>query len=203
MLPRGKLLALVAIVVAASMVAGSGAFSVAAERKATVKVAGDSDALLGLSSSTETDDQYARENEKGEMVIDIGENNKGAKGINPDSVTSIDNVFTVDNNGKDTIEVYITTDTENNNEKLTFYNTETGEELTKENSEKLKSGGSLEVGIEIDATDHYKNDGNIEGDYIIHADDTDSERDVSYDGNSDGGDSSSDDTGSEGSEGVI
>lgn len=195
MLPRGKLLALIAIVVAASMVAGSGAFSVAAERKATVEIAGDKSALLGLQASDKTGGQYAKQTGSGEMEITIGKNNEGAKGINPDSVTSIDHVFNVSNNGKTKVDVYISSvNTNGSSGKLTFYNPENGEKLTKDNAKTLSSGSSMSIGVRINAKGLTKSD-DFTADYIIHADDPTSSTKVSYNGNSGSSSSDSSDNG--------
>ena len=93
----------------ASALIGSGAFSrVESQRHVTVEVAEDPDAYLGLEpSGSPNGENYAEINDNGHLEIDIGENPNDGEGVNSNSVTWFDCVFTVRNQGKATADFYI------------------------------------------------------------------------------------------------
>ncbi|QLG50072.1 DUF1102 domain-containing protein [Natrinema halophilum] len=146
--PRGKLLALVAFILAASMVTATGAFtSVKADRTAEVKVTGDEDAFLGLEANEEKG--YAK-NEGGTLGLYLSENAdiKGSgQGVNPEAVTTIDNVFTITNQGAQ--EVSVRLDYQSAGDTVTFYDSDSGKPI---NGNSISPGEEINVGIEVDTT---------------------------------------------------
>lgn len=112
-IPRGKLLALVAIFAAIGIVTATGAFtSVSAERTATIDVAGDDAALLGLTSNHAIVEQT-----DGTMQLNF-DNIEGASasGVNYNAQTSYAAVFTIANNGADDVAVDIATNDTGDND---------------------------------------------------------------------------------------
>lgn len=105
--PRGKLFALLAIFVAISTVAVTGAFTtVEAERTVNVDTAGDDSALLQLTASDTPNGDFA-EQDGGELQIDISN-------ANQDATTELDYVFNITNSGEQEVGVYIEDTTSDN-----------------------------------------------------------------------------------------
>ena len=95
---------------AGGAVIGSGAFtSVEAEREVSVNVAGDADAFLRLAPTGDPNGQYATGAADGTLELDFSGDNEeidgGGEGFNPESVTVARNVFEVQNQGTQDIEV--------------------------------------------------------------------------------------------------
>lgn len=87
----------------ASALIGSGAFSsVEAERDFSVEVAGDADAYLALIGASE----YAEETNN-TLELDFGENSQGGQGVNQDATTTFLHVFTIQNQGTNTVGIQI------------------------------------------------------------------------------------------------
>lgn len=158
-IPRGKLLALVAFVLAASLVTATGAFtSVEAERTTQVEVTGDQNAYLALEPSDGPNGEggYAKVEDDGTLGLLLnGEYPaaNGGEGVNPNAVTRMDNVFTVTNQGTQSVEVHITEGSAT--DAVTFYadgspdnSLETGS-----GSVSLGPGEVATVGIQVDTTD--------------------------------------------------
>jgi hypothetical protein len=104
---KGKLFALLAVFAAIGVVTATGAFTtVSAERTAQVNVAGDASALLALSP---TDSEFST-TENNQLTIDLGTNN-----VNPNAVTTDNEVFTVTNNGEDPVRLVVTPEGPNEN----------------------------------------------------------------------------------------
>lgn len=147
--PKGKLFALLAIFAAIGLVTASGAFtSVTAERTATVDIAGDSAALLGLAPNSTANGAYATNATNGELELDFSSSNLPASGLNPNATTFFGSVFDVQNNGNQEITVSIT----NNDGWITLYegnSTTTNLETT---SKTLGTGDKFTVGVEIDSS---------------------------------------------------
>lgn len=182
--PRGKLLALVTIVVAAALVTGTGAFSsVETERTAEVQVAGDSNAYLGLQGTS----AYADEQNDGKLSIDFDDSaeNVTGDGVNPDSVTTFDEVFTIVNQGTETVGVTV----ESSGEDISIYNGKTSENI---NGKEIGPGDDIVVGFEIDATGKTVNSGNISEEITISAVSSNVTKEASH---PDTGSSSSDSSG--------
>ncbi len=152
------------IVVAASLVTATGAFSsVQAERTAEVNVVGDENAYLGLTGTS----PFAEENEQtGELEINFDadhKTDKGGKGVNPRSVTAFDNVFTITNQGTKEVDVTVKGGTE---EDISIYDGETGKAIE---GKRIIPGESIQVGLEIDASDKTKSDDTFTEEITISA----------------------------------
>jgi hypothetical protein len=90
-----------------AVVTGTGAFtSVEAERTVTVDVAGDANALLAISSTGNHDDYIDDSN--GEFAIALTSSDEGATGVNTDAVTVVDDLFEVQNQGTQEVELDVT-----------------------------------------------------------------------------------------------
>lgn len=172
-LPKGKLLALVALVLAASMVMATGAFTtVTAQRSMNVEVAGDKKAFLGIAPSDGPNSAYAHQKSNGELVINFNSKSNvkgGGTGVNPDAVSSFDKVFTITNQGTQPVKVWITDESD----RVSFYvGHDTGKRPVSESSAiKIGVGNSKDIGIIIDATNMEKGEKLLSGDddMIIHA----------------------------------
>ncbi len=100
-----------------SALLGAGAFSrVESQRQVSIQVAQDPNAYLGLTplnaewgettvirSATKNGDNYVDLDEKGHLVIDIGENPNGGHGVNSNSKTWFDGLFELCNQGKEDV----------------------------------------------------------------------------------------------------
>ena len=109
---KSKIFALVLIFAAIGVAAGTGAFTTAeADRTAEVNVAGDANALVGITEA---------QNTNGNELVDVGGNNGqvemnlsaagtqgGASGLNEDAATDLGNVLNITNNGEETIQFKI------------------------------------------------------------------------------------------------
>jgi hypothetical protein len=147
MRPKGKLFALFAVFAAIGLVTASGAFTtVTADRTVSVNVAGDSNALLGITPNSE----YGSENSDGVVVLEF-DNPAGTSGVNANATTTVDEILTLTNNGDSTVALNISAD----DSRISFYNTTDGTG-SDANTTSLTSGGTHDVGIKIDTT----NDGN-------------------------------------------
>ena len=173
-LPKGKLFALVALVVAASLVMATGAFStVTAERSTNVKVTGDEKAFLGITPSPDSPNgQYAEQQPNGELVVNLnGKANVdgGGQGVNPDAVSSFDNVFTITNQGTQPVNVWI----EDSSDRVSFY--VGGDTANRPDSQggaiSVGVGDTKQVGVVVDATDQSAGTQFLSGDddMIVHA----------------------------------
>lgn len=158
-IPRGKLLALVTIVAAAALVTGTGAFStVETKRTAEVEVAGDKNAYLGLAphDGDNSNGQFAHQNNNGKLQIQFNQERAteaGGQGVNPESITTFDNVFTITNQGTQDVEVTVT---DEEGKEISVYDSETGDEINKKS---IDPGSTIDVGITIDASDKTAGDG--------------------------------------------
>ena len=170
-LPKGKLLALVALVLAASMVMATGAFStVTAERSVDVQVTGDKSAFLAMQPSEGENSDYASTNGNDEIAIDLSSDAGGdvtGEGVNPDAVTSFDNVFTLTNQGSQSVDVWI----EDGSDQVDFYAGESKDRLDSQGeSVSIDPGETKHVGIVVNALD--EGPGSIisgEDNVIVHA----------------------------------
>lgn len=108
---RGFLISTGAVMSGAAAAVGTGAFSNATvERNVTVSLAPDSEAVLrmdpdsGLSNS-----DYATEDGSGVLSIDISKDgdNVSGEGISPNAETKIEEIFPIDNQGTETVQVSV------------------------------------------------------------------------------------------------
>lgn len=99
---------------------GTGAFtSVQANRDLTVQVASDDSALLRIDDTGNANSEYVTESSSGEFGIALTSDNQtgaGGAGVNANSTTVIEDLFTIQNQGSQDVEVEVTplsfTDTE-------------------------------------------------------------------------------------------
>jgi len=176
--PKGKLIALLAVFAAIGLVAASGAFtSVSAERTADVQVSDDANALLAISDATsgataQTGDDYFSTN-NGEAELQF-------QNINLNAGTEVDSVFTVTNQGSQTVTVWITKTGANSgavafgvdSNKLDSASADissditdqdrtsiAGTDLSSATAVALDPGESMTIGLYIDTTDGVPTDG--------------------------------------------
>ena len=152
-LPKGKLLALVIAFVAIGLVTATGAFTtVAAERTATVDVAGDQSANLGISPhSTSPNGDYAEITNDGTFQLDLSN-------VNLEAETTFDLVFNLTNNGQEDVGVFITKSGDNA-DLVEFYNGTDYDDSAQRidnsssNAQFLGTGETITVSIRVDTTD--------------------------------------------------
>lgn len=155
---KGKMFALVVILAAIGLVTATGAFStVTAARTASISVAGDADALLGLSSNS----PYTTTS-GGELQFDFEDPPGNANGVNPNSTTVVLHLFTAQNNGAEPIELRYTK-TGDNLDSVLLINTTTSNMNTQDvwatnTPISLGVGASKQFGMIIDTT---SNNGNL------------------------------------------
>jgi hypothetical protein len=94
-----------------AILAGTGAFtSVEADRDISVQVADDTNAFLRIAAAGEGNDEYVT-TEGGELGIDLTSDNRtdaGGQGVNADATTVIADLFEVQNQGTQEVEVEAT-----------------------------------------------------------------------------------------------
>ena len=171
MRPRGKLFALLAIFAAIGLITATGAFTtVAASRTATVNVAGDGQALLGLEPyqgpngyGPSIDSSAAKDNSYGYAQLNGGQleinlagfhNNNIGQGVNLNATTKLDHVFNISNQGTQTVSVSIEKTGANNGTVGFHKGISSGARLDEGNSQTLTSGQTIPVSIVIDTTGH-------------------------------------------------
>ena len=158
-----------------AVVTGSGAFSsVTAERTVSVNVAGDADALLGLSVHDGPNGAYAQTS-NGQIEILVDGTNTTGSGVNPNARTVIRDVFNVTNQGTQTVDVWI--EKSGNRTDLVEFQNASAVRLdnTSAQAETVAVGDTTEVGIVIDTRGESLSSGTTLLDSItIHANATDS-----------------------------
>ncbi|MCU4802193.1 hypothetical protein OB920_17595 [Halobacteria archaeon HArc-gm2] len=95
---------------------GTGAFSsVGASRDVTIDVAGDASAYLGIKPHSGPNGQYADTTSSDALALDfsgsnsnIGNGIAGGEGVNANALTTFANVFTVENQGTQDIDLEVT-----------------------------------------------------------------------------------------------
>lgn len=89
---------------------GTGAFtSVQAERNVSVQVAGDANALLRIAPSDGPNGAYATGSDDGALSLDFTESNGNVdgEGVNQDAVSYFDEVFVIENQGTQEVELTV------------------------------------------------------------------------------------------------
>ena len=163
---------------------GTGAFtSVSADRSLSVEVADDSTAYLGfdtdLGSSPDNNYEYS-EISDGELDVHFGENDAGGEGVNPNSTTHFDDVFSINNQGTEMVEVWFTL-SDGLDEYVDVYPIagNYGKETSLVGEENAFSapwatgvGAELRIGITVDIADADGVDPNdvLSGSMTVHAD---------------------------------
>ncbi|EMA59398.1 hypothetical protein C470_10992 [Halorubrum distributum JCM 13561] len=109
---RNILAAIGALGAGGAIVTGTGAFtSVEANRSVSVTVEGDANAYLSISEASGDNGQYLTETAGGEKAIDLtgtNETSGGGTGVNADAITVIEDVFQVENQGTQEVELTVT-----------------------------------------------------------------------------------------------
>lgn len=146
---RTRLVALLAVFIALTLITSTGAFTtVSAERTVDVSVAGDDAALLQIEPHSGPNGDYA-EQSGGEFQINF--DNVSATGVNLDAKTTLGNVFNVTNQGTQTVTVTISKSGTYPN--AVDFNSSDDQELDDGASGvDIGVGDTLEVTIEIDTT---------------------------------------------------
>ncbi|SEH45329.1 Protein of unknown function [Halopenitus malekzadehii] len=154
--PKGKLLALVLVFGAITVVTATGAFTtVEAERTAEVNVAGDANALVGLEPGSGAGADGYVDDSGDEIQIDLS-GGSDSQGVNLNATTEFDNILQISNNGEN--EVNISVNTNGDNEQyVSVYNgtdyDDSSQEITNgTNNATVPSGEMIEVSIRIDIT---------------------------------------------------
>lgn len=180
--PSGKLLGLVALFAAIGIITATGAFTtVAAERTAQIDVAGDASGLLALEPTDAPDGVYARldSGSDGAEVLTIDFSQVDGAGVNDEATTDLVDVFTITNNGQQTVVVSIEDyDYDSNgdpestpeDDAVTFYNgTLSGvghaDDGLESNTVELAPGDTVTVSIYVDTRDVDEDDSS-EGDLV-------------------------------------
>lgn len=109
---KSKIFALVLIFAAIGVAAGTGAFTTAeADRTAEVNVAGDANALVGITEAQNTNGNelvdVGGDDGQVEMNLSAAGTQGGASGLNEDAATDLGNVLNITNNGEETIQFKI------------------------------------------------------------------------------------------------
>ncbi|WP_248904034.1 hypothetical protein [Halocatena marina] len=110
---RRLAIVLIAIGLITSAIYATGAFSnLSASRDANVRVAGDASGYLALQPSDGPNGAYATQ-QNGRLRVSLTEvaTAKG-KGVNPNAITRVQNVFTITNQGTQPVEVWLTDDSD-------------------------------------------------------------------------------------------
>jgi hypothetical protein len=147
-LPRGKLLALIAVVVAASMVTATGAFSsVKATRSANIEVVGDKNAYLAIQPADTNNGAYATVTDNNQFKLNIGDIKDGGQGLNKDAVTSMHNVIAITNKGTQT--VWVTVSEKGSINGISFYKGSNPKRSAETNAIKIPDGETSKIGVKI------------------------------------------------------
>lgn len=149
----------------AAAAVGSGAFSsVSATRDVDVEVADDASAYLRLEGTGGDNSEYVTDDGNSRtLTIDLSSDNatsEGGTGVNPDAVTEIDNLFVIENQGTQEVEVDISK-TGDNDSLVEFY-PDDGEYNTtplSESATTLGPGSETAVSIKVDTEDSELGDG--------------------------------------------
>jgi len=144
---------------------GTGAFtSVTASRNVDVAVANDSAAYLGLSSANGSNEGYITDDgSSGTLSIDLDAGQSvtgGGDGVNPNALTEIDHLFTIRNQGTQSVDVTLSKSGDNTG-LIGFYAVDSSsvsdpyssETQLGSNSVTLGAGDSVVVSLQIDTRD--------------------------------------------------
>ena len=169
---REKVLAIVVVLSLMIAVPGTGAFSsVTAERTATVSVADDADAFLGLEPHNSVNGQYATTND-GQLELRIDGSNPAipGDGVNHNAITTFDDVFNITNQGTQRVAVSVN----DSASETKYYVLHDGERLALDEVEAVLDPGDVaEVGLVTNTTGD--SDAVVPGDLEIEAEATDVE----------------------------
>jgi hypothetical protein len=159
---------------------GTGAFtSVEAQRSVTVNVADEDQAYLGIDEvdgTTYPNATFATQNTKNEISLDFNDNtetNDGSEGVGLDSDYEFDNVFEIENQGTQEVEVSIDTIEPTSGVTVKFYDgTDASTSLDSDNGspKSLGTGISTRIGVKIEVDE--PSTGSYSADTTVSADAT-------------------------------
>jgi len=148
---------------------GTGAFtSVTATRDIDVEVADDASAYLRLQGTGGANSDYVTDDgDGGTLAISLDESNSGSvsgggEGVNPDAVTEIDDLFTVENQGTQEVTVSISKSGANSG-LVSFYpegEAYTGDSFA-DSDLTLSAGNGSDVWVEVDTEGASVSDGDV------------------------------------------
>jgi hypothetical protein len=158
-----------------SAVLGTSAVSsVTAQRNIGGTVAGDKSAYLKIQKGS--NNGFAVKNLDGQFRLGFNDDPDGGNGLNPDAVSSFDDVFQILNTGSETLLVHI----EDSKDRIEFYFGESASDGTFKDSDTAKvalgpGAEKLRVGVRIDLRGLTAASGVFEGDndFTIVAEDAD------------------------------
>ena len=138
---------------------GTGAFSsVTASRDVDVEVADDASAYLRLEGAGGANSEYVTDDgNDGTLTIDLNSDDAtNGDGVNPDAVTTIDNLFVVENQGTQDVDVSITKssgDSSDSNADLVTFHPSDGDynvDPLSDSAKTLGAGESTPVSVKVD-----------------------------------------------------
>ncbi|WP_128904681.1 DUF1102 domain-containing protein [Halorubrum amylolyticum] len=145
---------------------GTGAFtSVTATRDIDVEVADDASAYLRLQGTGGANSDYVTDDgDGGTLAISLDSGNSsdvgdgGGEGVNPDAVTKIDNLFDIENQGTQEVDVSITK-TGDNSDLVTFHPGGYSNSALSSSAKTLGTGGDTAIYVKVDTEDEGVSDG--------------------------------------------
>ncbi|MFC4408605.1 DUF1102 domain-containing protein [Haloarchaeobius iranensis] len=147
---------------------GTGAFtSVSATRNIDVEVADDASAYLRLEGTGGANSEYVTDDGNGgTLAINLDSNNAtgaGGDGVNPDAVTQIDDLFVIENQGTQEVDVSLSKSGDNSGLVKFYTDSNAYDDGTSigsgNNPVTLSTGSSVTVSIEIDTEGESVGDG--------------------------------------------
>lgn len=147
---RRVAIVLMAVGLVTSAIYATGAFSsLTTQRNANVAVTGDASGYLGLEPAPGPNGAYARQSEDGQLRLTVSEAVGGeeasGEGLNPGSVTTLENVFTITNQGAQSVGLWLSDESD----AVTFR--VDGQSIEgKDNAIAIGTGDTKPVSIEID-----------------------------------------------------
>lgn len=152
---------------------GTGAFTtVEAERDVAVNVTDDANAYLSIRPAGDPNGVHADQADNGEVFIDIADSGNDGDGVNPNAVTTFDDVLMLRNKGTQDVGVWVEKSGDLEGCTLLFYPSNRGGPETIEGRDNARNlpvgGGPTKIGIKVDTT---KTDADeISGTITFHAD---------------------------------
>ncbi|UPM41660.1 hypothetical protein [Halocatena salina] len=147
---RRVAIVLMAVGIVTSAIYATGAFSgILVSRDASVSVTGDASGYLGLKPAPGPNGAYARYGDGGQLRLTLSEavstENASGEGLNPGAVTTVENVFTITNQGTQSVGLWLM----DGSDAVTF--TVDGQSIEGQgNAIALGTGDTKPVSVEID-----------------------------------------------------
>lgn len=164
--PRRIAVLLMSLAVIVSVVYGTGAFdSLTAQRDANVQVTGDANGYLALQPSNSSNGAYATYR-NGQLRVSLDgalDENASGSGVNPDAVTTVQDIFTITNRGTQPVSVWLTDESD-----AVGFESEGRSVEGPDGAVRLESGESIPVGVAVDTCQ--TTDKTLLSSVTIHAD---------------------------------